>query len=318
MSGVFFLQVIRKAVNVTTVRKSHSSVSILRVIRKHFTLYLMMLPILLYFAIFNFYPLIQGFIISLQDFRLMGNSPFVGLDNYMTVLKDPLFWQALKNTLIIGGGILAIGFIAPIIIAIALNEVLHATFKKLTQTVIYLPHLFSWVVVGGIWIFMLSPDGGLVNELLKLVGHKQITFLASPEYARNIMVLSAVWKDTGYNCIIYLAAIVAINPALYEAARVDGASRWQEIRLITIPQLFPTMKVVLLLNMMGILRIFDQIFVMENNAIARNVDVLMVYTYEQGILNFKMGIASAASFIVIIATLVLVMISAKITKYDME
>ncbi|MCM2532747.1 hypothetical protein NDK43_10575 [Neobacillus pocheonensis] len=163
------MQVIRKAVNNTTVRQGHSSVSILRVIRKHFTLYLMMLPILLYFAIFTFYPLIRGFMISLQDYRLIGNRPFVGLDNYMTVLKDPLFWQALKNTLIIGGGILAIGFIAPLIVAIALNEVLHATFKKLTQTIIYLPHLFSWVVVGGIWIFMLSPDGGLVNELLKLV-----------------------------------------------------------------------------------------------------------------------------------------------------
>lgn len=312
------MQVMHKAVNDITVRQGHSLVFFLRVIRKHFALYLMMFPILLYFAIFNFYPLIRGFMISLQDFRLIGDRPFVGLDNYITVLRDPLFWQALKNTLIIGGGILAIGFIAPVIVAIALNEVLHATFKKLTQTIIYLPHLFSWVVVGGIWIFMLSPDGGLVNELLKLVGHKQITFLASTEYARNIMVLSAVWKDMGYNCIIYLAAIVAINPTLYEAARVDGANRWQEIRHITIPQLFPTMKVVLLLNIMGILRIFDQIFVMKNDAIARSVDVLMVYTYEQGILNFKMGIASAASFIVIIATLILVMISAKITEYDME
>lgn len=278
----------------------------------------MIAPVLIYFMIFNLYPLIRGLIISFQDFRLIGDRPFIGLENYITVLNDPLFWQALKNTLIIGGGIVGIGFIAPVFIAIVLNEILHQTLKRFIQTVIYLPHLFSWVVIGGIWIFMLSPDGGLVNEVLNLLGQKEIHFLANEKYSRSIMVFSAIWKDMGYNTIIYLASIVTISPSLYEAARIDGASRWQEIRYITIPQLIPTMKVVLILNMMGILRVFDQVFVMGNPAIAREVDVLMTYTYQKGILSFKMGIASAASFLVIIATLFLVMISRKITKYDME
>lgn len=290
----------------------------MKLIQKHFSLYLMFLPIFLYFCVFSFYPLIRGFIMSLQEFRVIGDRPFIGLENYKTVLADPMFWQTFKNTIIIGGGVLIVGFIAPIIVAILLNEVLNMVFKRFIQTVIYLPHLFSWVVVGGIWIFMLSPDGGLVNSFLTAIGKERVHFLADLDYVRDIMVLSATWKDMGYNCIIYLAAIVAINPTLYEAARIDGAKRWHEIRYITIPQLIPTMKIVLLLNLMGILRIFDQIFIMRNPATANKVDVLMVYIYEKGILGFQMGVAAAASFIIILITLLLVLITRKVTKYDME
>ncbi|WP_100401355.1 ABC transporter permease subunit [Bacillus sp. FJAT-42315] len=290
----------------------------MKLIQKHFSLYLMFLPIFLYFCVFSFYPLIRGFIMSLQEFRVIGDRPFIGLENYKTVLADPMFWQTFKNTIIIGGGVLLVGFIAPIIVAVLLNEVLNMVFKRFVQTVIYLPHLFSWVVVGGIWIFMLSPDGGLVNSFLTAIGKERVHFLADLDYVRDIMVLSATWKDMGYNCIIYLAAIVAINPTLYEAARIDGAKRWHEIRYITIPQLIPTMKIVLLLNLMGILRIFDQIFIMRNPATANKVDVLMVYIYEKGILGFQMGVAAAASFIIILITLLLVLITRKVTKYDME
>ncbi|PAQ14045.1 ABC transporter permease [Bacillaceae bacterium SAOS 7] len=290
----------------------------MKLIQKHFSLYLMFLPIFLYFCVFSFYPLIRGFIMSLQEFRVIGDRPFIGLENYKTVLADPMFWQTFKNTIIIGGGVLIVGFIAPIIVAVLLNEILNMVFKRFVQTVIYLPHLFSWVVVGGIWIFMLSPDGGLVNSFLTAIGKERVHFLADLDYVRDIMVLSATWKDMGYNCIIYLAAIVAINPTLYEAARIDGAKRWHEIRYITIPQLIPTMKIVLLLNLMGILRIFDQIFIMRNPATANKVDVLMVYIYEKGILGFQMGVAAAASFIIILITLLLVLITRKVTKYDME
>ena len=285
-------------------------------LRKYGSLYLMLLPILIYFSVFTFYPLIRGFIISLQDFRIIGPRPFVGLDNYLTVLKDPDFFQATLNTLIISGGILIANFLCSLIIAILLNELLNNLFKRFVQTVIYLPHLFSWVVVGGIWIFLLSPDGGLINELVKWFGREPIHFLAQEEYARPLMILMAVWKDMGYTCILYLAAIVAINPVLYEAASIDGANLWQKIRHIMLPQLIPTMKVVLLLNIMGVLRIFDQIFIMKNPAIASQVDVFMTYVYEKGILQFKMGIASAASFLVLLATFIITLITRKLIKYD--
>ncbi|TCS69533.1 putative aldouronate transport system permease protein [Effusibacillus lacus] len=286
--------------------------------KKYGSLYIMMLPVFIYFLLFSYYPLIRGFVISMQDFRVIGDRPFVGFDNYATVLQDPMFWQAMKNTLFIGGGILAAGFFLPVLVALSLNELVRVSFKKFTQTVIYMPHLFSWVVVGGIWIYILSPDGGLVNELMKWFGKQPVHFLTQEDYARPTMILTAIWKDMGYNCILYLAAIVAINPSLYEAARIDGADRWQLIRYVTLPQLIPTMKVVLLLNTMGILRIFDQIFMLRNPAIARQVDVLMTYTYEKGILQFKMGLASAAAFLVILATLLLVFVTRILTRYDEE
>jgi putative aldouronate transport system permease protein len=276
----------------------------------------MMIPIFAYFILFTFYPLIRGFIISLQDFRVIGHRPFVGLDNYFTVLQDPDFYHAMINTLMISGGILLANFIFPLIIALLLNELLNEVFKRFVQTVIYLPHLFSWVVVGGIWIFLLSPDGGLVNELLQWFGNKPVHFLVKEQYAKPLMILMATWKDMGYTCILYLAAIVAINPSLYEAASIDGANRWHKIRHVTLPQLIPTMKIVLLLNMMGVLRIFDQIIIMRNPSIASEVDVFMTYVYEKGIMQFKMGVASAASFLVLFATLIITFITRKLIKYD--
>ncbi|NGP46844.1 sugar ABC transporter permease [Bacillaceae bacterium SIJ1] len=276
----------------------------------------MMIPILGYFAIFSFYPLIRGFAMSMTEFKLMGGGDFIWFENYLAVWKDPVFVNAMLNTAIIGTGILIGGFVAPLILAISLNEVASAWMKKSIQTIVYLPHLFSWVVVGGIWIYMLSPDGGTVNGLLNLFGIDSVPFLTETTLAKPIMVLTAIWKDMGFICIIFLAAIVGISPTLYEAAKMDGATRLQQIFYITLPQLAPTMKVVFLLNMMGFLKIFDQIFVMTNPAIARHVDVIMMYTYEKGILQFQMGIATAAAFTVIFVTLILVMIFRKVVRYD--
>ncbi|BFT71848.1 MULTISPECIES: ABC transporter permease subunit [Paenibacillus] len=289
----------------------------MKVVWKFKALYLMMLPIMAYFLVFSYYPLVRGFIISFQEFRLIGNRPFIGFDNYITVLKDHAFWEMLQNTLLLGGGMLVIGFIMPILLALSLNEILQAWFKKVVQMIVYIPHLFSWVVVGGMWILMLSPDTGIVNAILKLVGaEKPITFMASADSARWVMVLTSVWKEMGFICILYLATIVAINPALYEAARMDGANRWQLVRYVTLPSLVSTMKVVIMLNVLSILRIFDQIIVMRNGAIAKKVDVIMMYTYQKGILEFKVGLATSAGFLVIFATLLITFVTRAIIRYD--
>lgn len=277
----------------------------------------MMLPIMAYFLVFSYYPLVRGFIISFQEFRLIGNRPFIGFDNYITVLKDHTFWEMLQNTLLLGGGMLVIGFIMPILLALSLNEILQAWFKKVVQMIVYIPHLFSWVVVGGMWILMLSPDTGIVNAILKLVGaERPIAFMSSADSARWVMVLTSVWKEMGFICILYLATIVAINPALYEAARIDGANRWQLVRYVTLPSLVSTMKVVIMLNVLSILRIFDQIIVMRNGAIAKKVDVIMMYTYQKGILEFKVGLATSAGFLVIFATLLITFVTRAIIRYD--
>jgi putative aldouronate transport system permease protein len=197
-----------------------------------------------------------------------------------------------------------------------LNEVLKAAFKKFAQMVIYIPHLFSWVVVAGIWIYLLSPDTGLVNIIFQHISGDQVPFLTKGSLARLVFILTAVWKDVGFNCILFLAAIVGINPNLYEAARVDGAGRFRQAIHITLPQLVPTMKVVFLLMIVSILRIFEQVYFMRNPVISPKVDVLMTYVFDKGLKEFQMGIATAASILVLIATLVLTIGVRKAIRYD--
>jgi putative aldouronate transport system permease protein len=279
--------------------------STLRQMKIHAVLYVMIVPIIVYFAIFVYYPLYEGTIASFQEFKLLGNRPWVGWENYTTVWNDPRFWQVLRNTLIIGGGILVFGFLPPIIVAVSLNELRLLLVKKFAQTIVYLPHLFSWVVIGGMWIYLLSPSGGLVNELLDLLNIGPVRFLTNTTWARAMMIVLPIWKDMGYAAIIYLASVTSISPVIYEAARIDGASRFQQIYQITLPLLKPTMKVVFMLNILGLLRIFDQIYVMQNGVIKRKVDVLMTYVYDKGIQQYEVGYASAVSIMVLIATLFL-------------
>lgn len=174
----------------------------LRQMKIHTALYLMMIPVIIYFVVFVYYPLVRGVVISFQDYRLLGPRPFIGWENYTVVLDDPQFWQVLRNTLLIGGGILVVGFAPPIIVALALNEMINKVFNRTSQTVIYLPHLFSWVVVGGLWIYLLSPRGGLINELLGLMGVGPVRFLTDAVWARALMILLPTWKDMGFAAII--------------------------------------------------------------------------------------------------------------------
>lgn len=287
----------------------------LRQMRSHAWLYVMILPVIVYFSVFVYYPLVQGVLSSFQEFRLLGGGEWVGTQNYVDVWETSKFWQVVRNTLLIGGGTLIFGFLPPIIVALALTEVRLLVFKKLAQTTVYLPHLFSWVVIGGMWIYLLSPSGGLVNELLALLDVGPVRFLTNTNWARTMMIGLPIWKDMGYAAIIYLAAITSISPTLYEAARIDGASRFQQVYQITVPLLTGTMKVVFMLNILGLLRIFDQIFVMRNPVIQRGIDVIMTYVYDMGIQRYELGFASAISVLVLIATLGMTAIVWKITGF---
>jgi len=248
---------------------------------------------------------------------LIGDRPFIGFDNYSFVLNDSNFWKVFWNTIFIGGGTLLFQFVMPILLALSLNEVFSTGFKKFTQMAVYIPHLFSWVVVGGMWILLLSPDTGIVNQILMAFGmEKPITFLASQDKAPWVIIFASTWKEMGYTCILYLAAVVGINPSLYEAAKIDGANRWHQVRYVTLPQLVSTMKVVFMLNILSVLRLFDPVFVLRNGANASTVDVIMMYTYQKGIMEFSVAKATAAGFIVVISTLLLTLIVRKVTNYD--
>ncbi|GMA61292.1 ABC transporter permease subunit [Alicyclobacillus fastidiosus] len=279
-------------------------------------LYVMLLPTIAYFMALTYYPLVHSVLISMQDFNLIGTRPFVGIENFRNVLTDPNFWVDFRNTLVLGVSMLGIGFVAPIIIALSLNELVQRWLKRSLQMIIYLPHLFSWVVVGGLWIQLLNPDGGLVNAVLNALGMSSIQFMSDPNVARWVIILVSVWKDVGFNCVIYLAALVGINPELYASAQVDGANCWQETWYVTMPCLARTMQIVGLLSIMGVLRMFDQIYVMRNAVIEPTVNVLMTYVYDQGFTQMNIGQATASALIILVFTLLLTVFTRRLVRYD--
>jgi putative aldouronate transport system permease protein len=281
------------------------------------TLYVMIAPAISYFAIFTYYPMVKALVMSFQDYRLIGTSPPAGWSNYQTVLHDPVFWQVLQNTCAIGAGLLVVGFILPFMIALSLRAVRTRLFARVTQSIVYLPHLFSWVVVGGVWLYMLQPDGGLVNAIIQRFGGTPILFMQQSSTARVALVGIGVWKDMGFNAIIFIAGLSGIEKTQYEAARVDGAGSWAQFLHVTLPGLSNTMKVVLVFNLLGFFGIFQEIFIMDNPAIDQDVNVLMTFLYKQGISNFQFGYATAASFIVAVITLAVVLPLLKLLRFDL-
>lgn len=288
----------------------------MRVAKRSALLYTFILPAMLFFAIFTFYPLMKGIYISFQEYGLLGARGFAGFSNYIEVLKDIDFRDAVINTLVISFGILIIGFTFPIFIAISLNELTSKGFKKFSQTIIYVPFLFSWVVIIGIWNNILSPTG-LVNQFLMNIRmiDNPIGFFGEAKFARELVVLMTIWKDMGYSSIIYLAAMSAIDPHLYEAADIDGAKLTHKIRYITFPLLIPTMKIIFLITLMGVLRTFDSVYIMSNGAIAHKIRTVVVFTYEKGLLRFDLGIATAAAILLFLITMVFTTVLKKVIRY---
>ena len=268
--------------------------------RRHKNIYALLLPAAVYFALFHYIPMINGVFISLQDYKFGGNSAFVGLYHYKVILKDIEFWRSFRNTLVIGFGNIGLSFVFQILLALLLNEVLNKSFKKSVQTIIYIPYLFSWVAIGGIWISILSPDYGLANSLLKAAGMEPVMFMTSEKLITPIFWLLYTWRSAGYGCVIFLAALTGIDPCLYEAATIDGANRLRQTFAITIPGIYSTMKVVFMLNIIASLRMFTQSIILSNPMVIDKTEVAMTYTYKVGLQNFRMDYASAVAFIMLV------------------
>lgn len=288
-----------------------------RKIKKYKTFYFLFIPIALYFLIFTYYPFLKGLIMSFQENRLIGKRPFAGVENYTLVLQDPDFLASIKNSLIIGLWDMVLYFALSLLFAIILNELLNKTIKKTVQTIAYLPYLFSWAVIGGVWALIFDIQG-LANQFLSLFNVDPIFFLAQPNLARPLIIAMGVWRSIGYFALLYTVAIINIDAQLYEAARIDGASRMVQIRKIIIPSLGPTMKTILVLLSIGVLTHFDEIFIMVNPANRRKIGTLLLYVFETGIINFKTGTASAGATLVMVGTLVFTAIIRKLIKYDKD
>jgi putative aldouronate transport system permease protein len=205
-----------------------------------------------------------------------------------------------------------------LIIALILNEIKNKFIKSSIQTVTYIPHLLSWAVVGGLWITIFSPSG-LINGVLSMIqgdNFRPIVFMSESAFARSIIVFTGAWKGAGYFAALFLAAIVTIDQNLYEAAAIDGASRLKQIIRITIPSIVPTMKVITVLSAMGVLRNFDQIFIMANSNILDKIRNLLYLIYNDGIIKFEIGLATAAATLVLAATMIISFTVRKLIRYE--
>ncbi len=290
----------------------------LKKVARYRFIYLMLLPIVAYFLIFSYYPLALGVFNSFRQVKILGGSQFIGFENYINIAKNPLYMKALWNSLAVGIGTFLLQFVWGLLIALLLNEIKSKVFKSLIQTVTYIPNLLSWAVVGGLWITILSPTG-LVNGILKMIQgdtFRPIVFMAEPAFAKGIMIFTGAWKGAGYYAALFLAAIVSIDPNIYEAASIDGASRLKQMMKITLPNIVSTMKVVAVLAAMSVLRNFDQIFMMANSSILDEVRNLLYLIFNDGIIQFKIGLATSAATLVLLATMIISFTVRKLTRYD--
>lgn len=280
-------------------------------------LYFLMAPTIIYFLIFKYIPLWNAQI-AFKDFKpLLGvmGSPWVGFEHFESFVNSFYFTELITNTIFFSLAKLLLGLPIAVICAIALHETWLVRYRVFVQTVIYLPHFLSWVIMFGVLLVILSPGNGLLNEIIKRFGGEPIPFMTSPQHFRWVVVLSDIWKETGWSTILYLAALLGINPDLYEAAAVDGASPLQRIWYISIPGIVPVIVLVTLLRMGHILEAgFNQIFVLYSVPVYSVGDIIDTWVYRQGLLQFEFSLATAVGFFKGVIGLILILIANRVAK----
>ncbi|NSW89822.1 MAG: sugar ABC transporter permease [Firmicutes bacterium] len=259
-------------------------------------IYLFLLPAIIWYVIFAYYPM-YGVLLAFKDFKynlgILG-SPWVGFKYFEAFLLDPRFYTVIKNTLAISILKLIFGFPAPIVLALMLNEVIHNRFKRVIQTVSYLPHFVSWVVVVSLMQKILSPSAGILNDIRYQLGKEPIFFMGQSSLFYPLVVMSDIWKGVGWGSIIYLSALTGIDPNLYEAAEIDGAGRWSKIFKITLPCLAPTIGILLILSLSNILNAgFEQIYLMQTPPTLSVSEVVETYILKRGIRQGEFAYATA-------------------------
>lgn len=282
-------------------------------IKKNRFFYLLIIPGFLYFVIFHYLPMF-GIIISFKDVSPFGgiqgifDSEWVGLKHFKRFFDSYYFWNVLGNTVIISFYKLIFGFPAPIIFALMLNEVTRTYFKRIVQTISYLPHFISLVVLSGLVMHLTSIDGGLINQLVMLFGGDPIFFLGDVKYFRGVLVVSDIWKGVGFGSILYLASITTIDPQLYEAAKIDGANKWRQLWHITLPGMSFVIVVLFIFAIGDLLNAgFEQILLLYSPAVYQVADIIDTYVYREGLIALQYSFATAVGlFKSIIAVFLLV------------
>jgi putative aldouronate transport system permease protein len=281
-------------------------------------LHWMVLPGVAFMIVFNYIP-IYGIIIAFKNYTVIdtiSSAPWVGLDNFKIILNDSFFWEAVGNTLAISLMKLGLGFAIPIILAIMIFEMRDGKLKKFIQTVSYIPHFFSWIVLGGMMISWLSTNG-FINQVLMSTGlmDKGVNHLLDPDKYWWIAVLSDLWKEVGWGTILYLAGMSRIDPTFYEAARIDGATKLTQIRTITLPLLTPIISLNLILNVSGILGSnLDQTLVLMNSQNQNKSEVINSFVYKMGLTQGDFSYATAVGLGIAIISVILLVITDRVTR----
>jgi putative aldouronate transport system permease protein len=263
-------------------------------------LHIMLLPSLAILAVYSYWPM-AGIMIAFEKYiptKGTFGSPWVGWRNFEYLFELPDTKRVIINTLLIASMKVIVGLIVPLVVSLLLNEVRKNAFKRMVQTLVYLPHFLSWVILGGILIDLLSPSNGIVNQILVMFGIKPIYFLGENSWFRFVLVSSDVWKEFGFNTIVYLAALTGINPSLYEAADIDGANRLQQTWYVTLPGIMPIAILMVTLSIGNILNAgFDQIFNLYSSPVYESGDIIDTLVYRLGILQAQYGLATAVGLL---------------------
>lgn len=285
--------------------------------KREWQIYVLLLPTIIWFGLFLYKPM-YGLQIAFKDysiFRGIDGSPWIGFEHFQTLFGNDQFLRAIKNTVIISFFTLLFGFPAPIILALMFNEILNQTYKRTAQTIVYLPHFISTVIIAGIVMTAFSPSAGIVNTVLEWFGMDPVYFLTKPEWFRPIFVGSGIWQEAGFQSIVYLAAIAGVNPSLYESAVVDGASRWQMMWKVTLPSILPTIIIMLIIRIGNLLEVgFELIILLYQPATYETADVINTFIYRQGLQQGQYDLAAAAGLFNAVVAFVLVMTANTISK----
>lgn len=280
-------------------------------------LYLMLVPAVLYFLIFNYAPL-YGILIAFKDFNFKEGiirSDWIGFENFRYMFQLDNFYAVFKNSILLSLCRIVFTFPIPIILALFLNDIKSQKFQKVLQTLFYLPHFVSWVVIGSILVNFLSPTNGVINTIIQSLGGESVFFLAEKKYFIPIVILTSIWKDSGWSTIIYLAAITGISGELYEAAKIDGANKLQCLRYITFPSIKSTIVTMLILRLGGIMNNgFEQIFILQNSMNLSVSEVFETYTYRLGMLDGRFSFATAVGLFTSVIGVIFLLTSNYIAK----
>ncbi|MFC3798454.1 ABC transporter permease [Cohnella sp. GCM10012308] len=280
-------------------------------------LYLMLLPGVIYFLLFKYGPM-WGIVIAFQDyspFLGMTGSEWVGMKHFHRLFTDPTFFMLLKNTLLLSLLNIAFVFPMPIILALMLNELRAAKFKRIIQTLIYIPHFMSWVIIVGIFYVIFEMQDGVFQEVLTAVGLQKFTIMMDPDLFRPMYILQSIWKDTGWGTVIYLAALAGVDPQLYEASRMDGASRMRQVWHITLPCIRSTIIILLILKIGDILELgFEHVFLLLNPLNRGVAEIFDTYVYTSGIVQGAFSYSTAVGLFKSFVGLVLVLAANKLSK----